>query len=128
MSEGGYRVVNRYRPRLRESVEHLHFHVLGERVMGWPPGLSPTPTQGIGASLAELPSFGLKDTRDTVNLTEEDSVTPRPRCTFTAEQKAKAVRLTREAGNINQVARDLDLCRLSMVLWIRQAEIDAGQG
>ena len=61
-------------------------------------------------------------------MTEEDSVPQRPRRTYTAEQKAEAVRLAQETGNISQVARDLDLTRSSLVKWIRQAEIDAGQG
>lgn len=61
-------------------------------------------------------------------MTEEDSVPQRPRRTFTAEQKAEAVRLAKELGNISQVARDLDLTPSSLTKWIRQAEIDAGQG
>ena len=52
----------------------------------------------------------------------------RPRRTFTVEQKAEAVRLARETGDISQVARDLDLNRSSLVNWMGQAEIDAGQG
>lgn len=70
----------------------------------------------------------MTDTRDTVNLTEEASVTRRLRRTFTAEQKAEAVHLARKTGNVSQVARDLGLTRSSLVLWIQQAEIDAGQG
>jgi len=70
----------------------------------------------------------LTDTRDTVNLTEEASVTRRLRRTFTAEQKAEAVHLARKTVNVSQVARDLDLNRSTLVQWIRQAEIDAGQG
>ena len=33
-----------------------------------------------------------------------------------------------ETGNLSQVARDLDLGRSSLVEWVRQAEIDAGDG
>lgn len=47
---------------------------------------------------------------------------------FTAEQKAQAVRLVREVGSVSQVARDLDLTATSLTSWIRQAEVDAGQG
>lgn len=61
-------------------------------------------------------------------MAEEDSVTRRPRRTFTAEQKAEAVHLARETSNVSQVARDLDLNRSTLVMWIQRAEIDAGQG
>ncbi len=60
-------------------------------------------------------------------MTEEDSVTRKPRRTFTAEQKAEAIRLAEMSGNASQVARDLDIHRSSLVQWIKQAEIDAGQ-
>ena len=52
----------------------------------------------------------------------------RPRRRFTAEQKAEAVRLVGEVGNLSQVARDLDITRSSLVEWVRQAEVDAGEG
>ena len=52
----------------------------------------------------------------------------RARRTFTDEQKAEAVRLARETGNLSQVARDLDIGRSSLVAWVRQADVDAGQG
>ena len=52
----------------------------------------------------------------------------RPRRSFTPEQKAEAVRLVKELGNVSQVARDLDLSRSALVRWVRQAEVDAGQG
>ena len=68
------------------------------------------------------------DTRDPVKMTEETPVSRRPRRTFTPEQKAEAVRLVHETGNLSQVARDLDLGRSSLVEWVRQAEIDAGDG
>jgi len=55
-------------------------------------------------------------------------VTRRLRRTFTAEQKAEAVHLAQETGNVSQVARDLDLNRSTLVQWIQQAEIDVGQG
>ena len=47
---------------------------------------------------------------------------------FTEEQKVHAIRLVEECGNISQVARDLDLTRTSLTAWVRQAEVDAGQG
>lgn len=34
----GYRVVTNVGPNAGQSVYHLHFHVLGGRRMGWPPG------------------------------------------------------------------------------------------
>ncbi len=52
----------------------------------------------------------------------------RKRRTFTPEQKADAVRLAREVGNISQVARDLDLNANSLHKWIRQADTDEGKG
>jgi histidine triad (HIT) family protein len=35
---GGYRVVLNCGPLAGQSVDHLHFHLLGGRPMGWPPG------------------------------------------------------------------------------------------
>ncbi len=35
---GGYRVVNNCGPAAGQSVFHVHFHVLGGRTFGWPPG------------------------------------------------------------------------------------------
>jgi histidine triad (HIT) family protein len=34
----GYRIVTNTGPDAGQSVEHLHFHVLGGRHMSWPPG------------------------------------------------------------------------------------------
>lgn len=52
----------------------------------------------------------------------------RKRRRFTPEQKADAVRLAREVGNVAKVARELDLTRSSLERWIQQAEIDEGGG
>lgn len=35
---GGYRVVMNCGPDGGQSVDHLHFHLLGGRQLGWPPG------------------------------------------------------------------------------------------
>jgi histidine triad (HIT) family protein len=35
---GGYRVVNNCGASAGQSVFHVHFHLLGGRAMGWPPG------------------------------------------------------------------------------------------
>ena len=36
--EGGWRLVTNVGPDAGQSVFHLHFHVLGGRKLGWPPG------------------------------------------------------------------------------------------
>ena len=36
--ETGYRVVNNCGEDALQTVKHLHFHLLGGRKMGWPPG------------------------------------------------------------------------------------------
>jgi histidine triad (HIT) family protein len=36
--ESGYRVVNNCGAPAGQSVFHIHFHILGGRAMGWPPG------------------------------------------------------------------------------------------
>jgi histidine triad (HIT) family protein len=38
LEAGGYRVVINSGPDAGQSVDHLHFHLLGGRPMGWPPG------------------------------------------------------------------------------------------
>ena len=58
----------------------------------------------------------------------EVTMTRRARRSFSAEQKAEAVRLAKEVGNLSQVARDLDIGRSSLVAWVRQAAVDAGEG
>ena len=35
---GGYRVVSNCGADAGQTVPHLHFHILGGRAMGWPPG------------------------------------------------------------------------------------------
>jgi transposase len=52
----------------------------------------------------------------------------RKRRKFTAEEKADAVRLVREVGNLAQVARDLDLTETALRNWVQQADIDQGKG
>lgn len=36
--ENGYRVVNNCGSQGGQTVDHLHFHLLGGRAMAWPPG------------------------------------------------------------------------------------------
>jgi transposase len=68
------------------------------------------------------------DTSTMAIMAPEVRMTRRQRRQFTAEQKAEAVRLVREVGSVSQVARDLDLTRTALMSWVRQAEVDAGQG
>jgi len=52
----------------------------------------------------------------------------RERRSFTKEQKANAVAAYRESGNMAQVARELDLNPSVLRSWVKQADIDDGQG
>src|SRR5262245_32669242 len=38
VTEGGYRVVVNCGPDAGQTVDHLHFHLLGGRPLSWPPG------------------------------------------------------------------------------------------
>ncbi|MGI6224638.1 MAG: histidine triad nucleotide-binding protein [Peptococcales bacterium] len=38
IAEDGFRIVNNCREKGGQTVSHLHFHLLGERQMQWPPG------------------------------------------------------------------------------------------
>jgi histidine triad (HIT) family protein len=38
VAESGYRMVVNAGPNAGQSVDHIHLHVLGGRVMTWPPG------------------------------------------------------------------------------------------
>jgi histidine triad (HIT) family protein len=38
IADSGWRVVTNVGPDAGQTVFHLHFHLLGGRVMGWPPG------------------------------------------------------------------------------------------
>lgn len=38
VADGGYRVVTNVGDDAGQSVHHLHFHLIGGRQMGWPPG------------------------------------------------------------------------------------------
>jgi transposase len=54
---------------------------------------------------------------------------PRKRRSFTPEFKAEAVRLCRVGDrSIAKVAKDLDLTESNLRDWVRQADIDAGNG
>jgi histidine triad (HIT) family protein len=38
LDEEGFRVVTNIGPGAGQSVDHLHFHILGQRKFAWPPG------------------------------------------------------------------------------------------
>lgn len=52
----------------------------------------------------------------------------RQRRQYTPEQKADAVRMVRQAGNLSKIARDLDLTESSLRNCVQQAEVDEGHG
>ena len=53
---------------------------------------------------------------------------PRPRRSFTPEFKAEIVELCQRGDrSVGQVAKDFDLTETAVRLWVRQAEVDAGQ-
>ena len=52
----------------------------------------------------------------------------RARRSFSPQQKADAVRLVKQVGNLSQVARDLDLNPNLLRTWVKQVALDAGQG
>jgi transposase-like protein len=52
----------------------------------------------------------------------------RKRRNYTPEQRADAVRMVREIGNLAKVARDLDLTESALRTWVQRAEIDEGRG
>ena len=52
----------------------------------------------------------------------------RNRREYTPEQKIDAVRMVREVGNLAKVARDLELTESALRNWVKQADIDEGNG
>ena len=75
----------------------------------------------------ELPP-GLVDTSAKGDTARGGVMAKRKRRQFTAEQKAEAVRLVKQVGNLSQVARDLDLHPNVLRNWVKQADVDAGRG
>ena len=61
-------------------------------------------------------------------MREDVYMAKRKRRKFTAEQKADAVRMVRDVGNLAKVARDLEVADSVLRNWVKQAEIDEGKG
>ncbi|MCX5782074.1 MAG: histidine triad nucleotide-binding protein [Elusimicrobia bacterium] len=38
ISKDGYRIVANCGPNAGQAVDHIHYHLLGGRIFGWPPG------------------------------------------------------------------------------------------
>jgi transposase len=52
-------------------------------------------------------------------------MTPRKKRTFTAEQKAEAVRIVEESGKpVTQITREMGLTANALSKWVKQAKID----
>jgi transposase-like protein len=66
---------------------------------------------------------------DTFEVRENQSMEPRKRRTFTKEYKAEVVALTKSSGkSIGVLSKELGLTETSVRAWVKQAEIDAGNG
>lgn len=53
----------------------------------------------------------------------------RKRRAFSADYKAEVVELIRKSGkSVGAVARELDLTETAVRAWVKQADVDAGQG
>jgi transposase len=61
-------------------------------------------------------------------MREDVEMPKRKRRSFTPEEKADAVRMVRETGNLAKTARDLDLTETSLRSWVKQADVDEGKG
>lgn len=60
---------------------------------------------------------------------EEQKMGKRKKRSFTPQQKSEAVKIVQESGKpVAMVARELGLSASSLRLWVKQAEIDAGNG
>jgi len=68
------------------------------------------------------------DTSRTNAVQEEQKMTRRKRRSYTAEQRAAAVKLVLESGrSVAAVARDLELTQSALAGWVKQAQIDQGK-
>ena len=52
----------------------------------------------------------------------------RKKRTYTPEQRADAVKMARELGNMSEVARRLDLTPSVLRIWVQRADIEDGNG
>jgi transposase-like protein len=61
-------------------------------------------------------------------MREDVHMPKRKRRSFSREQKADAVRMVREVGSVPEVARRLDLTETALRAWVKQSEVDEGNG
>jgi len=61
-------------------------------------------------------------------MREDVYMSRRKKRSFTPSEKADAVRMVREVGNLSKVARDLDLTPSALRSWVKQSKIDEGEG
>jgi transposase len=68
------------------------------------------------------------DTPERAKMREESFMAKRKRRFFSPEFKADAVKLVKSGRSVPDVASELDLVETALRSWVKQAEVDAGNG